>query len=215
MVGLFIFGGQYLLGDILYDASIEYSKLLNKGYHIILGRKNIQYEINLRFDRDDFFHLVGLQHLTDVTFPTQNRERIFKDILSKKINIGTIRNSVFYKECDVETRITNLYRLEDMLDSSKMLFYINHKEYMKYTRIVADYLCEFVDTAGVYYFFMIKSKYPKVDFEYGGCSFFKKGVTDFRVGTAETKILLNEKIVDIGTNNERIIELYRNSNYEK
>jgi hypothetical protein len=62
---------------------------------------------------------------------------------------------------------------------------------------------------------MIKSKYPKIDFEYGGCSFFKKGVTDFRVGTAETKILLNEKIVDIGTKNERIIELYRNPNYEK
>jgi hypothetical protein len=201
--------GGNIFGRYTYDASIEYSKLLNKGYHIILGRKNIQYEINLRFDRDDFFHLV------DVTFPTQNRERIFKDILSKKINIGTIRNSVFYKECDVETRITNLYRLEDMLDSSKMLFYINHKEYMKYTRIVADYLCEFVDTAGVYYFFMIKSKYPKIDFEYGGCSFFKKGVTDFRVGTAETKILLNEKIVDIGTKNERIIELYRNPNYEK
>jgi hypothetical protein len=202
------------LEDILYDAAIEYSKLLDKGYHIILGRKNIQYEINLRFDKDDFFHLVGLQHLTDVTFPSQNRERIFKDIVSKKINIETIKSSAFYKECDVETRITNLYRIEDMLDSSKMLFYINHKEYMKYTRIVADYLCEFVDTADVFYYFMIKSKYHKVDFEYSGCSFFKKGVTDFRIGTSETKILLKEKIVGIGTENEIITELYRNPNYK-
>jgi hypothetical protein len=101
-----------------------------------------------------------------------------------------------------------------MLDSSKMLFYINHKEYMKYTRIFADYLCEFVDTEDVFYFFMIKSKYPKIDFEYGGCSFFKKEMTDFRIGTSETKILLNQKIECIGTNNERITELYRNPNYK-
>jgi hypothetical protein len=100
-----------------------------------------------------------------------------------------------------------------MLDSSRMLFYINNKEYMKYTRIVADYLCEYADETGTFYFFMIKTKYPKVDLEYGGCSFFKKDNTDFRIGTAETKILLNEKISKIGTDNEIITELYKNPNY--
>ena len=75
---------------------------------------------------EDFFHLVGLQHLKDVTFPSQNRERIFKEIISGNITIDMIKDSEFYEECDVETRFTNLYRLETMLDSSRVLFYINH-----------------------------------------------------------------------------------------
>lgn len=114
----------------------------------------------------------------------------------------------------METRFTNLYRLETMLDSSRVLFYINHNAYKKYTRIVADYLCRFIDLADEYYFFMIESKYPKIENEYGGCSFFKKDKTDYCVGTAETKILLNEKITCIGTENEVITELYRNPNYK-
>ena len=53
-----------------------------------------------------------------------------------------------------------------------------------------------------------------IENEYGGCSFFKKDKTDYCVGTAETKILLNEKITCIGTENEVITELYRNPNYK-
>lgn len=132
------------MSDILYDAAKNYSSLLDKGYHIVLGRKGRIYEINLRFDMEDFFHLAGLQHLKDVTFPSQNRERIFKEIISGNITIDMIKDSEFYEECDVETRFTNLYRLETMLDSSRVLFYINHNAYKKYTRIVADYLCRFI-----------------------------------------------------------------------
>ena len=67
-------------------------------------------------------------------------------------------------------------------------------------------MCRFIDLADEYYFFMIESKYPKIENEYGGCSFFKKDKTDYCVGTAETKILLNEKITCIGTENEVIKE---------
>lgn len=201
------------MSDILYDAAKKYSNLFDKGYHIVLGRKGRVYEINLRFEKDDFFHLAGLQHLSDVTFPSQNRERIFKEILLGNITIDMIKNSEFYEKCDIEARFTNLYRLEKMLDSSKVLFYINHNEYKKYTRIVADYLCRYIDVTDEFYFFMIKSKYPKIEDEYGGCSFFKKEKTDYCKGTAETKILLNEKITELGTENETIIELYRNPNW--
>ena len=43
------------MSDILYDAAKNYSSLLDKGYHIVLGRKGRIYEINLRFDMEDFF----------------------------------------------------------------------------------------------------------------------------------------------------------------
>jgi hypothetical protein len=200
------------LGDILHEAAVKYGKLLNVGYHIILGRKNIQYEINLRFEKEDFFHLAGLQHLKDITFPSQNRERIYKDICLKKVSMEVIQNSNFYEQCNIRERISNLYRLEEMLDSNKLLFCINHREYMKYTRIVADYLCEYDDGTDVFYFFIVQHK--KIKFEYRGCSFFKKNKTNFRVGTAEAKILLNEKIIGLGTENEATIELYRNPNYK-
>ncbi|MCM1057128.1 MAG: PBECR4 domain-containing protein [Firmicutes bacterium] len=67
--------------NMLYDAAVKYGKLLTKGYHIILGRKGKEYHIQLRFPYDSFFHLVGLQHLTDLTYPSKNKERIYKEII--------------------------------------------------------------------------------------------------------------------------------------
>lgn len=56
----------------LYVAAIEYGKLLTVGYHIVLGRKGKEYHVQLRFPHDSFFHLIGLQHLTDLTYPSTN-----------------------------------------------------------------------------------------------------------------------------------------------
>ena len=49
--------------DILYKAAVNYKKMLNIGYKIILGKKGKAYYINLNFYEESFFHLVGLQHL--------------------------------------------------------------------------------------------------------------------------------------------------------
>lgn len=207
------------MNNILLNSAIEFKNLLDMGYHIVLGRKNKTYEINLRFTKDSFFHLIGFQHLTDITFPSQNKERIYKDILAGKISFEIIKNSAFYNEYNIEERITNLPLLEKMLDSSNLLFYINNREYMNYTKINANYLCEYIetsinsDTSETYYFFMVKSKYPKVSNEYSGCSFFKKHRTDFRRGTIETKVLLNEKITNLNQTNETVTELFRHKNY--
>lgn len=46
------------------------------------GRKGKSYEIMLHFPPECFFHLSGLQHLTDITFPSKNKERIYKEILT-------------------------------------------------------------------------------------------------------------------------------------
>ena len=182
--------------DILYSAAIEYEKLLDKGYYILLGRKNKKYILNLRFKRADFFHLAGLQHLTDITFSTKNKERIFKEILSKRISNEVLKKSVFYEKFCIEERIVNLKRLEEMLDSSQFLFLINHKEYLKYTKIYADYLCEYFlpeNQNECLYFFTVKVLSTTVLNEVAGCSFFKKHDVDYTKGAAETKLLLNQK----------------------
>lgn len=204
------------MNDILYESATRYSNLFTKGYHIVLGRKNKQYELQLRFTMDSFYHLIGLQHLTDITFPSKNRERIFKDILTKKITLNMLQKSIFFNQYFIEERIIYLSRLEEMLDSCQILFLINHKEYIKYTRIHADYLCEYRlpdDSTQILYYFMYVASRPRILNECGGCSFFKKHNIDFKRGTAEAKLLLNEKIVFPDTPSQTVTELFRHKSY--
>lgn len=204
--------------DILYSAALEFEKLLNKGYHILLGRKCKIYILNLRFKRADFFHLAGLQHLTDITFSTTNKERIYKEILKRKISNEMLKKSVFYGKLCIEERIVNLKRLEEMLDGNQFMFLINHKEYLKYTKIYADYLCEYFlpeNQKECIYFFMVKVLKPVILNEVAGCSFFKKHSIDYTIGASETKLLLNQKILNCGTSQETYIELYKHPNYKE
>ena len=83
--------------DILKKAAINYGEMLNKEYHIVLGRKCKTYKLNIKFTKDSFFHLIGLQHLTDITFTSHNKERIYKDILAGRINNSLIEKSIFYE----------------------------------------------------------------------------------------------------------------------
>lgn len=94
--------------DILYEAALEYQKLKNTIYNIILGRKGDAYYIKLHFPPEAFFHLTGLQHLSDLTFPSSNKERIYKEILRKKFTLEHIKKSVFCEEYHIEERIAYL-----------------------------------------------------------------------------------------------------------
>lgn len=202
--------------DILYEAALKYEGMLNKGYSITLGRKGKTYNIELRFNKSDFFHLVGLQHLTDITFSSKNKERVYKDILKGKVTENQIKKSIFYEKYYIFERIIYLKRLEEMLDSNKCVFLINQKEYIKYTKIIANYLCEYhlPETQNEsLYLFSIKSNNPKLKNECLGCSFFKKHSIDYTKGTSETKLLLNTKITNIGNVNEKRVELFRRPNY--
>lgn len=206
------------MNDILYDSAIKYKNMLNKEYIIVLGRKCKEYILHLRFTMDTYFHLAGLQHLTDITFPSKNKERIYKEILSGNINIETLKKSIFYGEYYIEERITNLEKIEEMLDDCQFVFLINHNEYIKYTRIYADYLCEHILTEGekgILYFFVVKMRNSLLENECRGCSFFKKHEKDYRKGTSGTKLLLNQKYIDRGKGTEQKIELFRHPKYDK
>lgn len=205
------------MSDILYDAAVKYGSMLSKGYNIVLGRRQKEYHIQLRFTKDAFYHLVGMQHLTDIKFSSKNRERVYKDIMSGKITEEFLKKSIFYEKYFIEERITYLTRLEEMLDSCNVLFLINHKEYMQYTRIFADYLCEYMlpeNNAGCLYFFAVKIGLPNGENICHGCSFFKKHDIDYRRGTSEAKLLLNEKVINVGTDMEKVVKLYKHSAYQ-
>lgn len=203
-------GGK--LKDILKKAAVNFEKMLDTEYHIVLGRKCTTYNVNIKFTMDSFFHLVGLQHLTDITFTSHNKERIYKDILSGKIGNDLIAKSVFYEKYFIKERIILLDKLEEMLDACDVLFKINYNQYIRYTRIRADYLCEYkmkdISDDCIYLFLI---KYVMND--YKCCSFFKKHNVDFTKGTSQMKLLYNEKIINPGKENEKRVKLFQHKNY--
>lgn len=204
--------------DLLYSAAMEYGKLQTKGYHIILGRKGKEYHIQLRFPWDAFFHLIGLQHLTDLTYPSKNKERIYKEIIENNLTYATISKSQYFNEFYIKERIEYLGCLESMLDSCELTFLINPKEYAEYTRIKADFLFEYnflLEEAVTIYLFLVRESYPQVYNECKGCSLFRKHEIDFRRGASKAKVLLIEKFENVDTIDQKCKILYKNPAYKE
>lgn len=184
------------MSDILYDASIEYGSLKDVIYKIVVGRKGKSYILMLHFPPESFFHLAGLQHLKDLTFPSKNKERIYKEIVSGNLTMEDVRKSVFYDKWFIEERLQNFHFLEQMIESNSITYLINARRYITYTDIKADYLCEYFLDNEVLYLFLVKEHNPKFENECKGCSFFRKHRYDYTQGTAKTTTLLIEKVKD-------------------
>ncbi len=197
------------MSNILYDAAVEYGKLRKVVYKIIIGRKGYSYSIMLHFPSESFFHLSGLQHLTDLTFPSTNKERIYKEIMKGKLTESDIKKSLFYEKYFVEERLLSFPFLEWMIDANSITYLINARRYIARTSIKADYLCERkINSEVLYLFLVMERQYPKFKNECKGCSFFRKHDYDYTVGTSKTTTLLIEKI-----ENESSKTIYRNPAY--
>lgn len=89
--------------DILYDAAIAYSQIVKYDYHYILGDGNRKKIFSIITNEKDMFsHVCGLDHLKDIPKVTTNKsymkEKIFKDILDKKITFLDIASSIHLYE---------------------------------------------------------------------------------------------------------------------
>lgn len=198
--------------DILYDAATEYGKLKNTVYRIVVGRKGNAYPIVLHFPPESFFHLAGLQHLTDLTFPSTNKERIYKEILKKRLTLCDIEKSIFYGQWFIEERLNSFRHLISMIEGNSVTYLINASRYIAYTSIKADFLCEHKVSPDVFYLFLARERWhPIFKDEYKGCSFFKRHGYDYTVGASKTATLLIER-EDKGE--EKII-IFRNPAYRE
>ncbi len=197
--------------DLLYQAAFEYRKLKNIIYKIVLGRKNKTYYLKLHFPEETFFHLAGLQHLTDLTFPSKNKQRIYKEILNGKITCKTLEKSVFYRSWFIEERLSILPRINEIFESKVVTYLINPQQYIQYTNIKADYLCEQKNVDEILYLFLaIEKNNPTSIKECRAISFFKKHRTDYTKGTSKTTVLLIEKI-----ENGKTTQIFRNPNFRE
>ena len=162
--------------------------------------------------------MIGLQHLTDLTYPSKNKERIYKEIIGKNLTYATISKSQYFNEFYIKERIEYLACLESMLDSCELTFLINPKEYAEYTRIKADFLFEYsflIEEPVTIYLFLVREAYPQVYNECKGCSFFRKHEIDFRRGTSKTTVLLIEKYENVDVIEQTCKILYKNPAYKE
>lgn len=61
----------------VYDCVEAFGKLLDKEYHLVLGRKNKSVSLQINFNKKECFHLMGLQYLTDRPELDHDRGKIF------------------------------------------------------------------------------------------------------------------------------------------
>ncbi len=202
--------------DILHDAAVAYKNLENVVYRIVLGRKGKAYELMLHFPPESFFHLAGLQHLSDIKFPSNNKERIYKEILRGKVTEATIRKSVFFEPYHLEERISNLHLMDTMLTSDSITYLINPKLYRQFCEIRADYLCKYEKTkSDIFYLFsVIVRSCSRFANECHGCSFFKMHERDYTRGCALTTTLLIQRIINMGKTDEFVETIYKNRVYQ-
>lgn len=158
----------------LHKSAEVFYNMLNKKYIMKLSHKKNIIEIILDFKMEDYFHLVGLQYLTDIKFNKSYRQ-VFRQVLNGEITDDFLRKSAFYRQVEnnyviVEERIKAFQKIELLLDSESIIFkYI--KNYNKYSKIDADYLIEVKISDKTYYIFLRKRKNSVT---YKLCSFFEK-----------------------------------------
>jgi hypothetical protein len=165
--------------DIIYECATKFVVLEEYEYRFVVSKNRKTKELFLNFKDSDFFHLAGLQYLTDISIP-QNRKDTLKNIIENKIITDELLNkSRFYNknhsDKNIKSRIEELRFLEEYLDTNNIIRIYNTQN-MKYLQsmINADYIIEsqFKNSPEIVYIFL---KQREQDSKYlCPISFFKK-----------------------------------------
>ncbi len=88
--------------------------MVNYKYRFILGRKNVEYLVEIPVCWKDFKHLTGIHHLKDLPGLKVPSGIMYERILRGEITRDTLRISQFYKTetLDIEARIKALTSLD-------------------------------------------------------------------------------------------------------
>jgi len=193
--------------DKLKECAIAFQNLLDKQYKIILARKGKETEFVLTFDKTDFYHLIGLQKLKDLTYLKKDRAKIFDEIINDDITYTMISKSPFFeankekKQFGISQRINYFVNIEKILDSNNLAFKFN-KTKNAWSLIDSEFIFENLDYDKEIYVF-IDSRSENLD---KFCrSFFPKEDTNYTKNQTKMALIYKEKI-NIKLN-ESIIQL--------
>lgn len=175
--------------DYLQACAKTFEHLLDTKYHIVIGRKGKLTELNLLFDPTEFHHLIGLHKLHDLRLSRGNREKIFYQILAGDISMDNLKKSLYFSS--IQKRIEPFSKIEDFLDSNKLIFRYNQK-LQSFSLIEAEYLLSTPYQTTDIYIFLDQRPEPSSFF----CrSFFPKEDKDYTKGQAVYTLLKKEKYI--------------------
>lgn len=164
--------------DLIYQAAAKYIALQQYEYEFVLSHRRKTKKIKLSFSDKEFFHLAGLQHLTDIQIPRNKNKTLDFILFTKTISDDVIGKSKFFKgnmpEGNIKARIEELRFLDEYLDTDNIIkiFSVQNQKYLS-SLINADYIIESQICAGTTVYIFIKC----IDDTTGECrlvSFFKK-----------------------------------------
>ena len=187
--------------DELINALFEFEKLLSVRYRFVFGKNKTLYDINISFNKMDFYHLAGLHKLNDLRFLHKNATAVYTDIKRGKINIDKIQKSSHY--CEIENRIKALAHLEEFLDTAFEAYKYDIKK-ANGSKINADYLIrnKILDSIGLCFF--VKNRDVFV-----GSSFFLQDKKDYTINQMKLTLLKKEKI-NISTTDIELLYIKEN-----
>lgn len=118
--------------DYLLLAAKSYNNLINKNFIIELDKSSSIEKIEIEFKKDNFYHLAGLQYITDIPSvnPTKNKKNtIFNKILNGRIKYSDIEKSCMFND-NIRNRIKFLENIDKLIfnriildfDKSKLKF---------------------------------------------------------------------------------------------
>lgn len=181
--------------DLLQRCAIVFKRLTGYQYRFTLGRKGKLKEIILGFSETDFHHLAGLHKLKDISIARENRQAVFRGILSGRITYQTIEKSIFADESRL--RLETFQFIEDLLDGAPLVFRYNKKMF-PYSAINGDFLLKMGDGIALNIAFLFIDKEDCGN--YFCRSFFPMERTDYTKNQMQYTLLKKEKIhLDTGS----------------
>ncbi|MEG1965768.1 MAG: PBECR4 domain-containing protein [Oscillospiraceae bacterium] len=174
--------------DKLQECAKSFEKLLDKKYHIIIGRKGKSTDIELAFETEDFHHLIGLHKLKDIEALSGKRGKVFRDVLNGHIPLSSIEKSPYFNQ--IKNRIEPFSDLEKILDDNHLVFKFNEKT-NSFSLMQAEYLLATSYKANDIYIFLDRKGKEE---EFFCRSFFPKENRDYTIGQIAYTLLFKEKI---------------------
>ena len=162
---------------------------MNYQYIIKLGRKGQIYSFVIDFQKQDFFHLIGLQKLIDLRFLKRSAEYIFNSCLKGKLTYSMLEKSEYFNELGY--RFEYFHLLENLLDDNELVFKCNINSMRVYSNIKADYMLQNFNDNLTFYIFTEKRSNADTQF----CkSFFENSEKDYSKGQTKMTLLYKKKI---------------------
>lgn len=196
--------------DALNQTTAAFKKLKELEYRVVLsaGQGKPLEQIVLNFRDEDLFHILGLQHLSDIELP-RNKKALLSLIESGSITEEYLSMSEKYDNesfgFNIRKRIEKAGKLEKYMDSKEFSVSVYRLQHDNRTFIRADYLITCKRDEEEYYIFVRKRKESDT---YGIVSCFLKG--DVAYWGGKRYLMLKEKI-----KNGQSLELFRHPNYSE